>query len=312
MSHRKFWTTAFWALPASILSLALLAEPRANVAGSRALEPLSPKLLDRLETRLSRQLREPGIQIQQGADPDVVEGGYTAGYDGRNDPWNDVLQVSRPDNPLVSEACRESARARILDNAADRASMLYHLQAQVALWHQVRQGARHLRLSEILLHLADCRDGCAAYMSGILSCHIGGVRNRVRTVVYFDAGRPRSYEEHDFFFSGRDELRIKNFAREALAEDKDVVLFSRASGAAAFDRHNISGNNALAWRRARMVDRLLTASGVSRDRIRWKVLAWETPRLAASDVATAYGFLEDWKRMVDKGSMDRSVVLVAY
>ncbi len=311
MNRRNTWIFA-WILPASLLSLAVVAEPRGNITRSRGIEPLSPKQLDRLEARLSHQLREPGIRILEGADPDVVEGGYIAGYHGRNEPWNDVLQVSRLDNPMVSEACRESALERVLDNAPDRISVLDHLKAQVAIWSQVRQGARHLRLSETLLHLAECRHGCAAHMSGILSCHISGIRNRDRAIVYFDAGRPRSYEEDSFEFSARDRRRVTDLARKAMEEGKNIILFSRASGGAAFDRYNTSGGNALAWRRARVVDKLLTAGGVPRDRIQWKALAWETPRLAASDVAGAYGFLDDWRSMSDKQSMDRSVVLVAY
>ncbi len=312
MSNHRFRTTIALAVPAGVIALTLLAEPAGKVVHSSVGEPLDLKLLDRIETRLSRQLRESGIMIQQGADPDVVEGGYAADYHGRNDPWNDILQVSRPDNPLLTEECRERALARTLDNASDRPGMIEHLRLQVEYWDQVRQGARHLRLSEILLHLADCHEGCGAFMSGISSCHIEGVRSRLRTIVYFGAGRPRSHEERYFVFSERDERRISELAREAVTEGKDIILLSRASGEGAFDQHNTSGNNALAWRRARVVDRLLIASGVPRDRIRWKILAWETPRLAASDIAGAYGFLDDWNSMANKQSMDRSVVLVAY
>jgi hypothetical protein len=311
MSNRSFWIVIASAASAGLISLALAAEPRGFEVVSRAPDPLDLRLLDRLDTRLSRQLRAAGIRIREGADPDVVEGLYAAGYHGRNDPWNDILQVSRPDNPLITDACRERALARVLDNAADRESVAEHLREQVDVWRQVRQGARHLRLSEILLHLADCREGCGAYLSGILSCHIDGVRSRPRTIVYFDAGRPREDEERYFVFSRRDERRISELARAALAEGRDVILLSRAAGAGAFDRNNLSGNNALAWRRARVVDNLLIAAGVPRDRIRWKILSWETPRLAASDVARGYGFLDDWQSMQDKRDMDRSVVLVA-
>ena len=312
MKNRSFWIAIAFALLVSLVSLALLAEPIGKDVWLRATEPLNPKLLDRIETRLSRQLREPGIRILEGADPDAVEGGYVAGYLGRKHPWADILQVSRPDNPLLMEGCREHARSRILDNAVDRAGMLEHLHEQVEVWDQIKKGARQLRVSEILLHLADCRMGCAAYMSGILSCHIEGVRSRSRTIVYFEADQPWPQTEHYFVFSRRDEGRITAFARKVLAEGKDIILFSRTSGAIAFDQHNISGNNAMAWRRARVVDRLLTAAGVPRDRIRWKILAWETPRLAASDIASAYGFLADWESMPDKQAMDHSVVMVAH
>ena len=298
-------------LPAGLFALALAAEPKGGVVSSGA-EALAPKAIDRLEVRLSRQLGDAGHRIQQGADPDVVEAGYAAEYHGRNDPWNDILQVSRVDNPLITDACRERALGRALDNASDRVAMIDHLKSQVEIWDEVRQGARHLRLSEILLHLADCRDGCGPYLSGVVSCHIEGVRHRPRTVVYFQAGRPRSYEERYFVFSRRDERRITELARKTLAEGKDIILFSRAAGEGALDAHNLSGNNALAWRRARVVDRLLIAAGVPRDRIRWKILSWETPRLSASDVARAYGFFDDWRSMANKQSMDRSVVLVAH
>ncbi len=311
MNRRNFWIAIAWTVPVSLASLTLVAEPRGN-AGSRAAEPLSVKLRDRIEARLSRQLNESGIGIQQGADPDVVEGGYATAYHGENDPWSDILQVARPDNPLITEACRQRAKTRILSNASDRQVMLEHLKGQVETWDQVRQGARHLRLSEILLHMASCPHGCGAYMSGILSCHIEGVRGRERTIVYFDTGRPREHEERYYVFSRRDERRINQFARKALAADQNVVLLSRASGAGAFDAHNISGNNAIAWSRARVVNNLLVAAGVPRDRILWKILSWETPRLAAGDVAGAYGFQSDWEDMPNKQAMDRSVVLVAY
>ncbi len=312
MNNHSFWTAIALAVPVGVISLALAAEPTSGGVQSRAGDPLNLKLVDRIETRLSRQLRESGTLIQQGADPDVVEGGYAADYHGRNDPWTDILQVSRPDNPLLTEECRDRALARTLDNASDRSSMLEHLRRQVEYWGQVRQGARHLRLSEILLHLADCGEGCGPFLSGVLNCHIEGVRSRPRTIVYFDAGRPRPHEERYFVFSSRDERRITELARTAMTEGKDIILFSRASGDGAFDQHNTSGNNAVAWRRARVVDRLLIANGVPRDRIRWKILSWETPRLAAGDVAGAYGFLDDWKSMPNKQSMDRSVVLVTY
>ncbi len=312
MKNRSFWIAIAWAMLASMASLALLAEPRGNAVQPSAVEPLSVKLRDRIETRLSRQLHELGIGIEQGADPDVVEGGYAAAHNGRNEPWNDILQVSRPDNPLLTEACRQRALARVLDNASDPAGTREHLKGQVDHWHQVRRGARQLRLSEILLHFASCRDGCAPYMAGIMSCHIEGVRGRHRAIVYFDAGRPRSYEEAYFVFSKRDESRINELARRALAGGKHVILLSRASGAGAFDSYNISGNNAVAWSRARVVDKLLVAAGVPRDRIQWKILSWETPRLAAGDVAGAYGFLKDWQSMPDKQSMDQSVILVTH
>ncbi len=311
MNRRNTWIFACL-LSVGLVALTVLAEPRGNITRPHGIEPLSPKQLDRLEARLSHQLREPGLRILEGADPDVVEGGYIAGYHGRNEPWNDVLQASRLDNPMVSEVCRESVLDRVLDNSPDRTSRLDHLKAQIAIWSQVRQEARHLRLSETLLHLAECHHGCAAYVSGVLSCHISGIRQRDRTIVYFEAGRPRSYEEDSFRFSARDRRRITDLARQAMEEGKSIILFSRASGDAAFDQHNTSGSNALAWRRARVVDRLLTVSGVPRDRIEWKALAWETPRLAASDVADAYGFLDDWQSMPEKESMDRSVVLVAH
>ncbi len=310
--NRSIWIAIACAVQLSMAAPALRAEPRGNAVHSRGVEPLSVKLLDRIETRLSRQLQQSGFGIQQGADPDVLEAGYAAAYDGRNEPWNDILQLSRPENPLLSDACRERARTRVLDNASDRAATLEHMQGQVEYWDQVRQGARHLRLSEILLHMATCNHGCAPYLSGILSCHIEGVRGRGRTIVYFDADRPRMHEELFFAFSRRDQRRIRELARAALADGKNIILFSRVGGAGALDTHNISGNNAIAWRRARAVDKALVAAGVPRDRIQWQILSWETPRLAAGDVADAYGFLDDWQGMADKQSMDQSVVLVAH
>ncbi len=308
---RRFWIQVALAVPVAVLSPALAAEPRGNVV-SRAALPLDPKLLDRIETRISRQLRQAGIRIRQGADPDVVEGGYTAAYHGRNDPWNDILQISRLDNPLVTDECRAGALTRTLGNATDRERMIDHLEDQIEIWEQVRQGVRHLRLSEILLHLSECDDGCGPYMAGVLSCHIEGARSRPRAIVYFDAGRPQSAEERYFVFSRKDERKITDFARRALKEGSDVILLSRASHFNALDRHNISGNNALAWRRARVVDRLLVEGGFPRDRIRWKILSCEAPRLAAGDVAAAYGFLDDWQNKAYKEAMDQSVVLVAY
>ena len=65
MKNRSFWTAIAWAVPAGLISLALVAEPSASVVHSRAGDPLNLKLLDRIETRLSRQLRESGITIQQ-------------------------------------------------------------------------------------------------------------------------------------------------------------------------------------------------------------------------------------------------------
>ena len=312
MKNRSFWIAIAWAVPAIMASPALFAEPRGHGVHSRAIKPLDVKLRDRIETRMSQQLHMSGTEIQQGADPDVLEGGYAAAYHGRNEPWTDILQVSRLDNPLLAEACRERVLDRILDNASDRAGTLEHLRGQVEIWDQVRQGARQLRLSEVLQHMASCSGGCAPYMSGILSCHIEGVRGRDRTIVYFDAERPRAHEERYYVFSRRDESRISELARKALASGKNIILFSRAGGSGALDGHNISGNNALAWRRARVVDRLLITAGVPRDRIQWKILAWEAPRLAAGDVAEAYGFLDDWRSMADKQSMDQSVVLVAH
>ena len=309
MKNRSFWIAV---VPAGLIALTLAAEPKSFELRPRAIDSLDLKLLDRMETRLSQQLHAAGLRIQECADPDVVEGRYVAGYHGRNDPWNDVLQISRPDNPLITGACRDRVLDRVLDNAADRMATARHLRLQTEIWQQVREGARHLRLSEILLHLADCREGCSAYLSGILSCHIGGVRREPRTIVYFDAGRPRVYEERYYTFSRRDERRIHELAREVLAAGKDVILFARAAGAGAFDRHNTSGGNALAWRRARVVDNLLIAAGVPRDRIRWTILSWEPPRLATSDVARGYGFLDDWLSMTNKQDMDRSVVLVAH
>ncbi len=296
-----------------VLAAGLGAEPpRGNGVHSPAGEPLTLKLLDRLETKMSQQLFESGIKIQQGADPDVVEGGYLAAYHGQNDPWNDILQVSRLDNPLITEACRTKALERALNNATDREQVIDHLREQVDLWTELRQGARQLRLSEILTHLAECQGGCGPYMSGVLSCHIEGVRSHSRAIVYFDVGRPRATEERYFVFSRGDESRITEFARQALQAGQDILLLSRASILNAYDRHNISGNNAIAWRRARVVDRLLIDHGFPRDRIQWKILAWEMPRLVASDVAAAYGFLDDWNSMPNKQYMDQSVVLVAF
>ncbi len=294
------------------LTLAIGAAPRGNGVRPPAGEPLTLKLLDRIETKMGQQLFESGIKIQQGADPDVVEGGYTAAYHGQNDPWNDILQVSRLDNPLITEACRTKALERALNNATDRELVTDHLRDQVDFWNELRQGARQHRLSEVLLHLAECHAGCAPYMSGILSCHVEGVRSHPRAIVYFGVGRPQSNEERYFVFSRADEQRITELARQALEADRRILLISRASILNAYDRHNISGNNAIAWRRARVVDRLLIDHGFPRDRIQWKILAWEMPRLVASDVAAAYGFLDDWNSMPNKQYMDQSVVLVTF
>ncbi len=257
--------------------------------------------------RLFEQIDAAADQIAESRDdPEVVE--YGLGED--HEPWMDLFQVTREDNPVITEGCRREALERTIEVTGDKELVRGHFGERMHAWNEVRQGTEKKKLSEYLHHLRKCKRACGPYVAELLDCHVQGVQSHSHMIVYFDVGRPRQHEEFSFAFSVHDERKLREFADRVVAEGRSLLLLSRASILHAGE--SILGNQVVANRRAQVVEDFLVRNGYPRSRIRKKVLSWEPPRLEAYEIAQAYGLEADWAALSNHQYMDQSTVLVAY
>ena len=218
--------------------------------------------------------------------------------------WLQGLTVTRSDNPMLEQACREQALAsntERLQREGAYASENETLQATMEhmhMHHEFIQG-QQVSYGEYLSQLANCTEFCAPLVASLMQCHVLSVARRPHGLVLFDLGSSR-VEQHY-----RSSV-VQEMAQKYLdGEDKRILLVGRASQIG-----DLAYNRRLAAQRALAVRDELTAAGVPFERIRPIWFGWEPPQID-SLVADEYGIakiMEDYGR----DGINQSVVMVIF
>jgi len=226
-------------------------------------------------------------------------------FSGQDQPrWLQGLTVTKSDNPMLAQACREQALAgntERLQREGDYASESETLQATMEhmhMHHEFIQG-QQVSYGEYLTQLANCTEFCAPLVASLMQCHVLSVARRPHGLVLFDLG------------SSRVEQRYRSSVIDEMAqeyrqgEDKRILLVGRASQIG-----DLAYNRRLAAQRALAVRDELTAAGVPFERIRPIWFGWEPPQID-SLVADEYGIAN---LMEDHGrdGINQSVVMVIF
>ena len=226
-------------------------------------------------------------------------------FSGNDSPrWLQGLTVTRSDNPVLEQACREQALAdnteRLQREGAydSENETLQATMEHMHMHHEFIQG-QQVSYSEYLSQLASCTEFCAPLVASLMQCHVLSVARRPHGLVLFDLASSRV--EQRYRSSVIDEM-----AQQYLdGEDKRVLLVGRASQIG-----NLAYNRRLAAQRALAVRDELTAAGVPFERIRPIWFGWEPPQID-SLVAEEYGIgnlMEDFGR----DGINQSVVMVIF
>lgn len=239
------------------------------------------------------------IDDQQGGDdPVVFEGDF-------NQPrWLQGLTVTKSDNPMLEDACRQQAVKKVTLQAAEKMHIRGAEQALQATLDHMQQHADFIRNNEIshtdyLRSLAECETYCAPLVASLMQCHILSVARRPHGIVLFDLASTHveaAYED------GIIAELAEEFSRQ---EGAQVLVVGRASqiGDLRYNRR-LAGQRALAVR-----DRLVNA-GVPLEKIRPIWFGWEPPQIDAF-MAAEYG-MNDMFQSNGKDLMNQSVVLVLF
>jgi len=226
-------------------------------------------------------------------------------FSGSDQPrWLQGLTVTRSDNPMLEQACREQALAnntqRLLDQGAyDGESET--LRATMEHMHMHHEFIRDNRISyaEYLKSLSQCTEFCAPLVASLMDCHVLSVARRPHGIVLFELGSSRV--DTDF----RDGV-IREMARNYLDDpERSILLVGRASQIG-----DLAYNRRLAAQRALAVRDELTAGGVPFERIRPIWFGWEPPQIDPV-VAEEYGF-DTLLTEHGRDAINQSVVMVIF
>ena len=247
---------------------------------------------------LSRELKESSTPEATGIPPQHP----------KDDAWSGYLQLTQTDNPVISRACRQQALDRALAVTGGPSEVVAHIHERQALWREGVEGTYTIPRADYLAHIEECEPFCGPYIGGLLRCHIEAVREYPHLLVLFEIAYP--LPDEPFQFHPADQDMILNFARQTQSEGKKLLLVGRASILGPHE--DFAYNQSLARRRVDVVEDLLLQNGYPHQAVLKKPLAWEPPRLVASDIASAYGLAEEWGRQLNPQYMDQSVLIVAY
>lgn len=238
------------------------------------------------------------IADEPGAEQEVT-------FSGDDSPrWLQGLTVTKSDNPMLAQACRERAlesNTERLQREGDYASENETLQATMEhmhMHHEFIQG-RQVSYGEYLSQLANCTEFCAPLVASLMQCHVLSVARRPHGVVLFDLASSRV--EPDYRSSVIDEMAEAYLD----GQDKRILLVGRASQIG-----DLAYNRRLAAQRALAVRDELTAAGVPFERIRPIWFGWEPPQID-SLVAEEYGIaglMDEYGR----DGINQSVVMVIF
>lgn len=270
---------------------------------------VNPIPLGSLTAELWQNVRRAGDAIPESSDPILGQGQPISSSEG-DDPWSGVLSVTSVHNPLISTDCRKRALTRAATVTNHEEFVTDHIEDHLEEWRDVLQGKLTVRLSTYLKHLDECGEFCGPYIAGILKCHVDAVRNSSHTIIFFEVGRPHCGET--FSFTEEDRRALERFVSEIRSRGEKLVLIGRASILGPNEK--VEHNRRLAMRRVDVVKDAMIDMGFPPHDIRGMPISWEPPRLVVTEIAKAYGFVDEWKDKArfDPHFMDQSVVLVAY
>lgn len=227
----------------------------------------------------------------------------------------EIYPLTGRDNPLIDHQCR--ARAIEEGVATDPA----HAREENAAYQQHARrmegghfpgdGHNHdpddfLTNEAYQAHLEEC-EVCGPTVNRILQCHLDGIRQRAKTVVFFGVGDTRLTDEH--------RSRLRQFMTENGSAERRLMIVSRASDLSTVDKAEDPELNArLARERARAVQRFLMGLGMAYQDIKIKEAVWTPPRLNDPEVASTYGIDGDLDRLArtDPRYANQSAVVVMY
>jgi len=218
--------------------------------------------------------------------------------------WLQGLTVTKQDNPMLEQACREEALAgntqRLVDQGAYASdSETLHATVEHMQMHHEFIDDNRISHADYLRSLTECEEFCAPLVASLMECHILSVARRPHGIVLFDIDSSRV--DRDFRSGVVDEM-----AREySTSNESQILLIGRASqiGELAYNRR-------LAAQRALAVRDELTAAGVPFERIRPIWFGWEPPQID-SVMADEYGMGELLEEYGYDG-MNQSVVMVIF
>lgn len=226
------------------------------------------------------------------------------------DRYYTYLAVTRNDNPLISEDCRDSVARRVLRDNKDPNVVEGHVGDQERQWQSVMMGAEKVPIVDYYDHLFECAGICGAIVEGLILCHMDAVRRSTPRpeIILFETDYPK--EGEGYLFSDRDRSHLRRWAAAALTNNKGVMVIARASILGPTE--SMVHNQRLTQRRSETVRQLLLRLGVRDELIMIKNVGWESPRLVVEEIASHYGFGSHWRRVANPQFMDQSVVLVAF
>jgi len=262
-----------------------------SVAGEEADELFSRSMQELFDT--SRTIAD-----EPGADQEIT-------FAGDDEPrWLQGLTVTKSDNPMLEQACREQALASNTERLQQQGAYqsenetLRATMEHMHMHHEFIQGQR-VSYGEYLSQLANCTEFCAPLVASLMECHVLSVARRPHGLVLFDLGSSRVDERF------RDTV-IDEMAQEYLTgEDNRILLVGRASQIG-----DLAYNRRLAAQRALAVRDELTGAGVPFERIRPIWFGWEPPQIDAM-VAREYG-ISDLMDDYGKDAINQSVVMVVF
>jgi outer membrane protein OmpA-like peptidoglycan-associated protein len=264
-------------------------EPEADAGASNAMFQRSmQELFDTSET----------IANKPGAEQEIT-------FSGDDQPrWLQGLTVTRSDNPMLEQACREQALASNTERLqhegayASENETLRATMEHMHMHHEFIQG-QQVSYGEYLSQLASCTEFCAPLVASLMECHVLSVARRPHGVVLFDLGSSRVEE------SFRSSV-INEMAQAYLeSADQRILLVGRASQIG-----DLAYNRRLAAQRALAVRDELTEAGVPFERIRPIWFGWEPPqidRMVAEEYGIA-GLMEEYGH----DGINQSVVMVIF
>ncbi|MFU8876688.1 MAG: OmpA family protein [Wenzhouxiangellaceae bacterium] len=239
-----------------------------------------------------------GIAEETGADEPMT-------FSGDDQPrWLQGLTVTRSENPMLEQQCREQALAGNTQRLQDEgryASDEETLHATVEHMHMHHEFIRDQRVSyaDYLASLVECEEFCAPLVASLMQCHVLSVARKPHAIVLF--GLDSSRVE-----SGYRNGVIGEMASHYLNNpESSILVIGRASQIG-----DLTYNRRLAAQRALAVRDELTGAGVPFEKIRPIWFGWEPPQLDHR-IAEEYGIAELYQQH-GKAALNQSVVMVIF
>ena len=218
-----------------------------------------------------------------------------------------VFQLTRQDNPLITQECRDKAWMISLNARSFGMNYTQRLEQVAAKWVKLYdKGPEKTPITKFqyLSEMNKC-DICGPIVNELLRCHIDGVKSHPSLIVYFRSG--------DYSLDRLNRVKLFEFANMIGKSGGKwrVFLEGRASILSADEDSNY--NRQLSLKRIMSVYSVLLETGhFAYDDLQHKNITWEPPRL--NDIARAreYGVDVDLNGFANREYINQSVVVTFY